>query len=147
MASVEGIRDDLREAGTYLGALAIADRFDQEVTQGPPVELELAQYVEHLTAKRIAGLVQLLQQGTVDIALARLLGHEVPEVADFGLADAVDAAEALFEPVGVPRQIVVDHQVGALEVDALARRIGRDEDDDLGIVLEGSLRRAPLVTR
>ena len=54
------------------------------------------------------------------------LADEVPEVADLGLADAVDAAEALLQPVGVPGQVVVDHQVGALEVDALAGRVGGD---------------------
>ena len=44
-------------------------------------------------------------------------------MAYLGLADAVDAAEALLNPVGVPWQVVVDHQVGALKVDPLARGI------------------------
>ena len=50
-------------------------------------------------------------------------------MADLGLADAVDAAEALLDAVRVPRQVVVDQQVRALEVDALAGGVGRDEDD------------------
>ena len=37
-------------------------------------------------------------------------------MADLRLADAVDAAEALFQPVRVPGQVVVDHQVGALQM-------------------------------
>ena len=57
-------------------------------------------------------------------------------MADLGLADAVDAAEALLEPVRVPGQVVVDHQVGALQVDAFASRIGRQQDLDLGVVFE-----------
>ncbi len=89
----------------------------------------------------------LLEQAGVDVALAGLVGDEVPQVARLGLADPVDPPEPLLDPVRVPGQVVVDHQVGALEVDALARRIGRDEDDDRGIVLEGRLRRAPLVAR
>jgi hypothetical protein len=55
------------------------------------------------------------------------VGDEVPQVARALLADAVDAAEALLDPVGVPRQVVVDHQVGDLEVDALAGGVGGDE--------------------
>ena len=61
-------------------------------------------------------------------------------MADLGLADAVDAAEALLEAVGVPGQVVVDHQVGALEVDALAGGVGGQQDLHLGIVPEGFLR-------
>ena len=61
-------------------------------------------------------------------------------MADFGLADAVDAAEALLEAVGIPRQVVVDHQVRALEVDALARGIRGEQHLHLGVVLERLLR-------
>ena len=86
------------------------------------------------------GLLQLLQQRAVDVALAGLLGHQVPQVADLGLADAVDAAEALLDAVGVPRQVVVHHQVGALQVDALAGRVGGQQHLHLGVVLEGLLR-------
>ena len=53
------------------------------------------------------------EQAEIYVAFAGFLGDEVPEVADLLLADTVDAAEALFEAVGVPRQIVVHHQVGA----------------------------------
>ena len=86
------------------------------------------------------GLLQLLQQLAIDIALAGLLGDQVPQVADLGLADAVDAAEALLDAVGVPRQVVVDHQVRALEVDALAGGVGGQQHLHLGVVLEGLLR-------
>jgi hypothetical protein len=61
-------------------------------------------------------------------------------MADFGLADAMDTAEALLEPVRVPGKIVVHHQVGALEIDALPRSVGRQQNLDLGIVPEGFLR-------
>ena len=60
-------------------------------------------------------------------------------MADLGLADAVDAAEALLDPVRVPGQVVVHHEVGALEVDALARGVGRDEDEDVRVLREGLL--------
>ena len=62
-----------------------------------------------------------------DLALAGVVGDQVPQVADLGLADAVDAAEPLLDPVRVPRQVVVDHQVRALQVQALARGVGGDQ--------------------
>ena len=48
-------------------------------------------------------------------------------------------------PVRVPGQVIVDHQVGALEVDALARRVGRQQDLDVLVLGEGFLGLAPLL--
>ena len=59
-------------------------------------------------------------------------------MADLRLADAVDAAEPLLEPVRVPRQVVVDHQMrAALQVDALAGGIVGDHDAHHRIAVEG----------
>ena len=66
------------------------------------------------------------------------VGDEVEDVDVVLLSDAVDAAHALLEPDGVPRHVVVDHQVAELEVDALAGRLGRDAD--LRVALELDLR-------
>ena len=62
------------------------------------------------------------------MALARVGGDQVEDVDVAGLPDPVDAAHALLEPVRVPRDVVVDHQVAELEVDALAGRLGRHHD-------------------
>ena len=140
LAAVERVLDDRRQPGAHLGLVAVADGLDQQVAQRPALELELAEHVEDLAAQRLARLLELLQQLAVDVAFARLLGDQVPEVADLGLADAVDAAEPLLEAVRVPRQVVVDHQVGALEVDALARGVGGEQHLHVGIVLERLLR-------
>ena len=86
-----------------------------------------------------AFFVQLFQKPLVYLALAGFLGHEIPQVADLGLADAVNTSEPLFQAVRVPGQIVVHHQVPTLEVDAFAGRIGGDEDFDLFILGEGIL--------
>src|SRR5450830_846133 len=57
----------------------------------------------------------------------------------------MDPSEALFNTVRVPRQIVVHHQVGTLEVDSLASGVGSHEDFD-GLVLgKQLLRLSPLV--
>ena len=49
-------------------------------------------------------------------------------MADLGLADAVHPSETLLDPVRIPWQVIVDEKVRPLEVDALSRRVGRDED-------------------
>ena len=54
------------------------------------------------------------------------------------LADPVDASEALFQTVGVPRQIVIDHQVRALRLMPSPRR-RRKQYLHLGVVFEGFL--------
>ena len=55
-----------------------------------------------------------------------------------GLADAVDAAEALLQPVRVPGQVVVDHQVrAALKVHALTGGVVGDQEPHLRVVVEG----------
>jgi len=145
LRSVNGVCDRLREARAHLRLLAVPDRLDQQIAQGAPLELELAEHVEHLSTERLAGLFEFLEQRVVDVALARLHRDEVPEVADLGLADAVDAPEPLLDPIRVPGQVVVDHEVGTLEVDALAGGVGREEDLHLGVVEEGLLRLAPLL--
>jgi hypothetical protein len=136
------IRRDIehrREVGFDLGLFTVADGLDQQFAQRLALELEFAEHVEDLTAERLARLFELFQQLAVDVAFAGFVGDQVPQVAGLGLADPVDTAEALFEPVGVPRQVVIDHQVRALQVDALAGGVGRQQYLHLGVVLEGFL--------
>ena len=145
LAAVERVLDDRGQAGAHLGLVAVADGLDQQLAQRAALELELAEHVEDLAAQRLARLLELFQQLAIDVAFAGLLGHQVPEVADLGLADAVDAAEALLEAVGVPGQVVVDHQVGALEVDALAGGVGGEQHLHFRVVPERLLRLHPLL--
>jgi len=51
----------------------------------------------------------------------------------------VDASEPLLQSVRVPRQVVIHHQVGALQIDAFARRGGGEQHLDFGIVQESFL--------
>ena len=87
-----------------------------------------------MPAQRLAFFLQLLQQAEIDIAFAGFLGDEIPKVADLSLTDTVDTAKPLFEAIGVPRQVVIDHQIRSLEVDAFARGIGRYQDLDFFVV-------------
>ena len=72
------------------------------------------------------------------ISRSRMRSSKVPrrkKIADDRLvllAVAVDAAVALFQPVGIERQFQVDEMVAALvEVETLGGRIGADQDDAL----------------
>ena len=139
--SVERLVDGSVEPRADLRLLAVADGVEQQLAQRPPFELQLAEHVEDLAAERLPGLFQLLEQPPVDVALAGLVGDQVPQVADLRLADAVDAAEALFQAVRIPGQVVVDHQVGALQVDAVAGGVGGQQHLHLRVVPERFLRR------
>ena len=120
MRMVHGCADGLGKAHLHLRLVAVADGLDQQLAQRAALELQLAEYVEHLPAEGEAGLLQLVEQGAVHVALAGFRRHQVPQVAHLALADAVDAPEALLQAVRVPRQVVVHHQMGALQVDAFA---------------------------
>src|SRR5690606_4421164 len=144
VGGIEGAVDDAVEAVAYVGAFAVADRLDQQVLERGALE-RFAQDVEHLAAQRRALDFQLLEQALEHVAFAGSGGDHVPEVADLALADAVDAAEALLDAVRVPRQVVVDHEVGVLEVHALAGRVGGDQDQGVGILAEALLDPAALV--
>jgi hypothetical protein len=114
----------------------VAYRVHQEFPQGAPLELELAEDVEHLPAQGFARLFQLVEQPAIDVALAGSVGNEVPQVAYLGLTNAMNPSEALLQAVGIPGQVVVHHQVRALQVDTLAG-IGGQQDLHPGIVPEG----------
>ena len=51
----------------------------------------------------------------VNVALTGFIAHEVPQMADFSLADAVDSPKPLFDTIWIPWQIVVNHQMGHAE--------------------------------
>ena len=137
--------DDLEQPAFTSGLIAVADRFQQQFPERPILEGQLAQHVEDLAAEGLSLLVELFEQPVVDFAFASILGDKIPQVADFGLTDAVDAAESLFQAVGIPGQVVVHHQVGTLQVDAFAGGVSGDEDFDFLVVLERFLGLAPFL--
>jgi hypothetical protein len=64
-------------------------------------------------------------------------------VTNLGLADPVNAAEPLFQPVRIPWQVIVHHEVRtALKVDAFTCCIIGDHDADDRIAVERSDRSA-----
>ena len=121
--------------GAGLGELAIADRVEEEIAQRLVGE-GTAEDVKDLAAVCRSLLLDLFEESLEDLALPGVGGDEVPESADLLLADAVHATEALLDAVGIPREVVVDHEVGGLEVETLTGGIGRDEHTAYGVLGE-----------
>ena len=143
MAGVQRAFDLAQQACADFRVGAVADGFDQQVFEAAVFE-HLTQDVEHATAQGCALDLQLFEQPLEDIALTRFGRHHVPQVADLCLADAVDTAEALLQAVRVPGQVVVDHQVGVLQVHTFAGRVGGDEHARRRVVAEQLLHLATL---
>src|SRR5258706_14025036 len=123
--------NDQEEEHTHVWHIDLANAVHQQISQWAMFQSQSAQYVEDLASQRFSFLLQLLQKALIDFALARLLGDKIPEVANLGLSNAMNAAKSLFEAVGVPGEVVIDHQVRALEVDALTGCIGGDQNFDI----------------
>ena len=102
---VQGIGDVM----AHRPAVVVPDRGHQHVAQGALSE-HLSQDVEYLAPEGLTGNLQLLQQAAVDLALAGVVGDEVPHMTLLGLTDPVDTSEALLKAVRVPGEVVVDHQ-------------------------------------
>ena len=71
-------------------------------------------------AERLAENVEALQQSVVDPFINRVRVDEIPDQDLLGfLSDPVDTTNPLFDPGGVPGQVVVYDQAGELEVHTL----------------------------
>ena len=144
VVAVEGIFDALAKPGADFRLVAVADGFEEQILEADTLE-DFAKDVEDAAIERFALDPKFFKKPEIDVTFAGFLGDKVPEVADLLLADAVDAAEALFEAVWIPRQVVVHHQVGVLEVDAFTGGIGGDQHAHFGVGAKDRLNPAALV--
>ena len=55
-----------------------------------------------------------IKQAFVYRAFAGFRGHKAPQMTHLCLSDTVNATKALFQSIGIPRQVVVNHKVGVL---------------------------------
>ena len=141
---VQRLADDLLHAGAGFGLFAVADGVDEQVFERNVVE-GFTQHVEHPPTQGLAFHGQLFKQAVEHLALTGLGRHQIPKVAHLTLANAVDAAKALLHAVWVPGQVVVDHEVGVLQVHALARCVGGQQHQHVGVVAERLLHFAPVI--
>src|SRR5690606_29587455 len=126
--------------------LAVLDRLEQEILQRRAFE-QLSEHVIYAAAKRFARRLQLFEKAGVNLALTRVRRNQVPEVANLGLADTVDTAETLLDLVRIPGQVVVDHEMSALQVHALARSVVRDQHKQVFVLHESLDDLAALLAR
>ena len=124
---IEGVVDALSESQSNFRLVAVSDRLEKQVLKARLLE-DLAEDIEDAAFERFALYFDLFQQAMIDITLARFLSHEIPKMTHLLLTDAVDTAKPLFEAIGIPRQVVVDHQVCVLKVHAFTCGVGGDED-------------------
>jgi hypothetical protein len=79
---------------------------------------------------------ELFQESFQDVAFAGFRIEHIEDEAFAGLAVTVDPAHALLEAVGIPGEVVVDHEAAELEVQTLAGRFGCYHD--LRVIAEAS---------
>ena len=137
----------LIQLGAGFRLVAIADCLDDQLTKRTIVKARFAQNVEYLSAQRGALLLQLLKQPLKDSAFAGFLGDEIPQVANLRLTDSMNAAEALLEAVRIPRQVIVDHEMRTLQVDAFTGSIRGNQDADILVLFEQGFDLSPLVAQ
>ena len=96
---------------------------------------DLADDVENrIVVQRVADFLELVQELFENATLNRVGRNEVEDQAVVALAVSVDATHPLFEPVRVPRNVIVDQEVAELQVDAFASSLGGDEHLDVAIL-------------
>jgi hypothetical protein len=95
------------EPGSHFRKIAVPNRIEQQLPQRRPFK-GLTQYVKHSTAQGIPLLLDLQQQAVKHVTFACADGYEVPKVTNLLLADPVNTAEALLDPVRIPWQVIVN---------------------------------------
>ena len=117
----------LADAGLGAALACLGQRLDHVVLEGDVLE-QPADHVEHLVRAQLPpNRLQLLQQHLQHPPLPGAGRHQVDDVNVPLLAVAVDAAHALLQAGGVPRDVVVGHQGAELQVDALPGGVRGDQ--------------------
>ena len=145
VGDVESVVDALESCGVALGLVVVADGVQQQILEASFLE-DFAENVEDAAFESIVDIFELGEQAVINLALAGFLGHEIPKVTYLLLANAVEAPETLFKAVRIPRQVIIDHEVGVLEVHAFSGGIGREQDADFRIGAEHFLPLAAFIT-
>lgn len=113
----------------------IPDGFQQNVFQGTILE-HFTQDIEHPASKVCSLNLQLIKKTLENITFPCFQGDHIPQIASLCLTNSMNTAKSLLDPIRVPRQIVVDHQIGVLKVDTFASRVCRDQEANRRIVSE-----------
>ena len=86
---------------------------------------DLSDYVEHrIVVKSVADFLELDQKALKHSTFNSIGGNEVEDQAIVSLSVTMDTAHALFEPVRIPRDVIIEEYVAALQIDPLSSRLG-----------------------
>jgi hypothetical protein len=88
------LANPLLQTSLDFGIVAIADGFEQQISQGSLIE-DAAKDVEHLAAECLPLHLQLVEEFLEDGSFTRLAGNQVPAVAHFLLPDSMNTAKPL----------------------------------------------------
>src|SRR5260370_4540771 len=101
--------------------------FTQHIFQADLVERQqLTNHVENTVAQLSPDLFQLAEETVENGSLDGIRRDKIEDIDIRTLPDTRNAPHTLFQPVGVPGNVVVNHQVTELEVDAFTCRLGGD---------------------
>src|SRR5690606_41271426 len=94
VAAVYAVLDSACKPSANLRSVAVPNRVDQKLSQRSAFELKLAQYIENLPAQGLACLFELLEEATIDVALAGFVRDQLPEMTGHSRTQAIDQSEA-----------------------------------------------------
>ena len=128
MAFVHILQETVFEIGVAEPAGVVVPQHALHVGGGQ----DLAHHVEDgVVIEGVADLLELGEQALEHPPFDGVGCDEVEDEAVAPLSVAMDAAHALLKAVRVPRDVIVEEDVAALQVDALAGRLGGHQDLDL----------------
>ncbi len=129
-----------------LWVITITDRLKQQIAQRLFAKRHLSENIKYLATKGVTFFIEFAEQALEHLALTGVRCDEIPQMTDLGLTNAMNASEALLKSIGIPRQIVIDHEMRTLQIDALARSIGCDEYPHVLVLRKAMLSRPAVIT-
>ena len=136
----DGAVDNLIKICLHLWVVAMLYGCDHQIFEGIAIKsLAVAKHVEQTSIIGFVNGGNLVEQFAVDFAFASVLGHKIPQRTRTFLPDTMDASEPLLDTIRVPWQVIVDHEIRALQIQSLPCRVGRHKNTHLWIVDESFL--------
>ena len=111
---VKGIIHNPAEPCLHIWIISVADSLHKQFPKRLIIKGDFTKNIKNLSTERLTFLLQFGKKTLEHHPLTGLVGNKIPEIADLRLSNSVDSAEPLLQPIWIPRQIVIDHEVGSL---------------------------------
>ena len=126
---------NLKESRLDFVFFSILNGLKQKIFQGTFFK-QFAEHIIDTAAQGFAGSLKFFQEAGIDFSLAGVFSDKIPKMADLNLTNPVNASEALFNFIGIPGQIVVDHQMPTLKVHTFSSGIVGNENQQVPVLHE-----------